>query len=80
MFCITEAEMIRNRVRWNMDRLSPEDREYAETEARRLEAMHLTDEDGKEISYDSWLDEISGYLVACQDSNRAALAAEMTGL
>lgn len=80
MFCITEAEMIRNRVRWNMDRLSLEDREYCTTEARRLESMHLMDEDGNEISYDSWLDEISGYLVTCQDSNRAALAAEMTGL
>ena len=47
-------------------------------EARKLEEMHLTDEDGSEITYDAWLDEISSHVVAVQESRRAALCAEMT--
>lgn len=77
MFYLAEADMIRNRIRWNMGRLTEEEQDYCRTEARKLDAMGLTDEDGSEISYDAWLDEVSSYVVALQDSRRAALCAEM---
>jgi len=73
----TEEDLRRERIRWNLSRLDDEDIQYCKREARKLYEMGLTDEDGKTISYDSWLDTVAEETVRMREHHRAMYCAEM---
>ena len=74
-YYMTEEQVRRDRIRWNLEQLDEDQVKYCENEARKLAAANL--DDIEDNSYDAWLDVIAASVRCMNDRQRAAFCAEM---